>query len=996
MSDGYSNITLLECNRLHSEQGKSGNTQNPALFTNKIGSGVHVKAGDQMSVYSSFISEIGAGADTIEFKGVDLNASRNFTYTNVVNQYPVNACNSKPFGYEMTSASNITITERIRDNKCTILLNYYKTANGEGHMHLPRRFMWSDVGGYGTGSVWVSQDSVGAGRPYEFRKGEGCTIPYVSSDYTTSVGGVQTRQKYFVEEDWFYYVNNQNQYSFIKKRTDGSKYKLFILDETKYGIQSESSRNVIREGISPAEWTYYEYIEKLDIELDKGFSSPSAIASKITNKLQESQEPVTLNYHQQLVLQGTSGSNITRPVSVIQQSNTYKPLYSANASNCTESGFFAWDSSTPNDEALKWMSSFKYIGIKRPDNWIAGRELQNQLLTHLDASNTNIGMCGFQFLFDLNPDDFLASAGSSGNMMVTNHLWDEKLLLKMKELFDTQEQYPEFFTNHSNHYTGITNASNSRFLHLNSRNSSVSHPTNPTLPLHLGTDNMYSNSSTLHDGFITKPLFIDFNPTFRNTLTDGESWSRGYAYGFAKKYRHTDDKDYIAFSTEHLGFPSVNHTIPLDYFAYNNGSSASNTQPIKKNTLLGYDVHFSAYGTSAMQIADGNILYSYDNIGFRKVYNINTITDFTNASANASVDIVGYSPFSYIGADEPKLEFNNTTNRFEWSNLHTSERIQNKDDAGGIDFDSKEIVPVNTNAGEQVYKLNKRIYNNTFTPDMLSYGANQQNACANLDGTDQPFQLDLLNMNIQPFSIMDAMSGIIIKDFGYTKETWNDGIWGILGFTYEQFNSQLNASNDLTSRVGENNNLNLNFAFTNADINAGDTINFGSNIFGAKTYSNNVPTPSLFVGTQLNIHDPSLPLRMYLQLYPNITNIAKSITLPAPNLPRRMLRPYYCIRSDIIDSHYIGGNDSGQKLPVVAIVNKINGDGDFFFQENEGVTHTFTQDKVITNITTSIHDPDQEFSHVNNDSAVIYKITKTIPASFDIVSQIMQNNQTKK
>ena len=131
--------------------------------------------------------------------------------------------------------------------------------------------------------------------------------------------------------------------------------------------------------------------------------------------------------------------------------------------------------------------------------------------------------------------------------------------------------------------------------------------------------------------------------------------------------------------------------------------------------------------------------------------------------------------------------------------------------------------------------------------------------------------------------------------------------------------------------------------------------------------------------------------RLFLQVYPSITNIAESISLSAPNLPRKMLRPYYCIRSDITDdSFYLGSKDSGQPLPVVAIVNKINGDGDFFFQENEGVEHTFTKDKVITNITTSIHDPDQTFSKVNNDSAVIYKITKNIPASFDIISQVMQ------
>ena len=81
MSDGYEHITILECNRASSEEATSGNHTNPAMFTNKLGTGVHLGIGDQISVERAFISEVGSGADTIEFTGKTLSGTYNFTYT---------------------------------------------------------------------------------------------------------------------------------------------------------------------------------------------------------------------------------------------------------------------------------------------------------------------------------------------------------------------------------------------------------------------------------------------------------------------------------------------------------------------------------------------------------------------------------------------------------------------------------------------------------------------------------------------------------------------------------------------------------------------------------------------------------------------------------------------------------------------------------------------------------------------------------------------------
>jgi hypothetical protein len=110
-----------------------------------------------------------------------------------------------------------------------------------------------------------------------------------------------------------------------------------------------------------------------------------------------------------------------------------------------------------------------------------------------------------------------------------------------------------------------------------------------------------------------------------------------------------------------------------------------------------------------------------------------------------------------------------------------------------------------------------------------------------------------------------------------------------------------------------------------------------------------------------------------------------------------MLRPYYCIRSDIIDTpHYIGGENSNNELPVVAICDKQYSGGDFYFGAEGDFIFTITKEKTITNITTSIHDPDQSFSQVNSDSAVIYRIESQVVNDTSIAEEMLKQLSRKK
>ena len=66
---GYTDTTLLNCNRSASVEARSGNDTNPAIFTNTLEQTVPLDVGDKISLERAFISEIGAGnSQTIEFK----------------------------------------------------------------------------------------------------------------------------------------------------------------------------------------------------------------------------------------------------------------------------------------------------------------------------------------------------------------------------------------------------------------------------------------------------------------------------------------------------------------------------------------------------------------------------------------------------------------------------------------------------------------------------------------------------------------------------------------------------------------------------------------------------------------------------------------------------------------------------------------------------------------------------------------------------------------
>jgi len=80
-------------------------------------------------------------------------------------------------------------------------------------------------------------------------------------------------------------------------------------------------------------------------------------------------------------------------------------------------------------------------------------------------------------------------------------------------------------------------------------------------------------------------------------------------------------------------------------------------------------------------------------------------------------------------------------------------------------------------------------------------------------------------------------------------------------------------------------------------------------------------------------------------------------------------------------------------LPVVGIVDKMNGQGDFFFQQSEEMVFTNTQDRTISDIKTSVHNPDGSLANLDGNSCVLYRINRTIPADLTPVATLLQSKK---
>jgi hypothetical protein len=534
----------------------------------------------------------------------------------------------------------------------------------------------------------------------------------------------------------------------------------------------------------------------------------------------------------------------------------------------------------------------------------------------------------------------------------------------------------------------------------------------------LGSDRYTNASNVVTYDQTAGAVFFDYNPA-RKDILEGEGDSpdpyETLTYGFARKVTYFNN-DYIGF---YVG-KYQEGTLPEVWFDGNDEITGR---------CIGFDKHFNAYGTNAILLTNGYASlwgcdYNASNLEgatqFESRYQgidfpePNSTVGTLFRSFHSQPDFDGwffmdedhrqFAPNAdtptyarlfneiYCGANQPSLQFDSLSSRFSFTNLHTSELIgtnaQNILDGVAIG-----------DASDTCFKLNKRISRLNYSPNFIPYNnvfkigdKTQYNGSSTLPEKDN---------NITPYAIFDAQGGIFIEDYGCDEANWSQSLWELMGFTYEQLHnvgSRLNRFNDRE--------ITTSTPTTNALIKSEDLRNLATaGLSGIPTFNTlEVPYPfwryNIDGSTTGNVDFRKKTLIDYeafpgQQHYPAITQgQVTSTSIVAKNLPRKMLSPIYLIKSDLLNPMYVGGRDGSSILPIIGVVDKSSGYGDYYTGATNSTIFQNTIPRTIQNITTSIVEPDGTPSRVDDGSVVIYKITKQIKNNNVVLQNIL--NPPKK
>ena len=958
--NSYTDTRIIECARLHSEEALSGNNQNYSLWTNNLTDIIHLDAGDQISLHGAMISERGAGqSQSIEIKGVELGPQKNYTFTEINSSG--NASDRIPFGHEIMLANLSTKTVNIRDDTAVFLMSYYITADGHNYIQLPRRWWWNhqitQTDNYTNRDIGEGSSGIDMGRS-------------LWDPFNASTGTATSYHDTFQLFD-DYYQQSDNRYGYSKLKNDGRRYTIMIRDRTYYSQESAVADAVnyvhplpgqnVRD---PENCSYFKYTELKEIQIPKGFNSPDYIATEVTRQLQEVTEKKTFSYRVDADLTG----NASRPGFPITQyttysTQTYKPFECAwHFNEDTKSRFLQYINVSNDDHnASGWdyHNQYSIVGCLRPELYETGRQINR-------VEEKYYGIEGTGVQYDIDVDNHV--------YLVTKLTYTKENLDRWKAFLEAQEKYPEVFNIFSDTrtpYDKRDTIENCRWFHINRyTNASMS----------INGDQIYAQ---LGWGGYLKPSW--------RTTQQLSALIMPYVYDSSQKdtyYTNPDDgRNQLTYGC--FGRSSTFNQIKIKLTAHNGwGSNLFNHLlvggKIESTRSCGFDQHFSAVGCPWILPYSGitSEPATYDDAG-----NYISGLMFPNGTLNANgqnLSTKSHISQLYLGADSPELNWDGT--HFSIAGLHTAINRGN-DHRAGVEYPTAHPQDINTEAGDVVYKINPVELYHDWTPTRMPYRA-QTFIYKNASHIDaNKYTASFFNENLTPWQIYDASCGVFIEDFNLTEEEWQGSFWERLGFSYKQFHS---SKNTRLSRIDYGNANDLSVITTNSEIDEGDTKIYYQNFFKAPMYTNMLPQ----IGTLLTIPEGGGDSEDALEYFPQIIQKTQSINIIADNLPTRMIRGYYAVRSNILENNpFIGGKKNNTIMPIIAIVDKINGDGDFYFQQESPLVFTITKPLRLASITCSITDPDGSFANTNEQNTVLFKLVKNKQVTFNVLQELLQGQK---
>jgi len=972
----YTDLQVIECNRLHSEEAKSGNDSNFALWTTNLTDIVHLDAGDKVSVHGAMISERGAGqSSSIEIKGVNLGTKKTFNYT--VIDYG-NASTHLPSGYDRISCNASSQEVYMRDDTLNFVLEYYQTARAQNYIHLPRKWWYNPS---------VSQEGQFIGQDNKFN---GMSNYF----YIIEKDPFSFNQEYYALDDGLGPDDGGTRY--FKPKNNNGRYTIMMRDNTYYdetlaegkaGGWNDDFTNeptnyneALGRSRDPENTTYRIYKEFKSIKLPAGFNSPEYIADEVTRQLQTITDETIHKYgyisdstpadlkEQPVPFYRTISTETYKPFNV---ANTFRSIHTHNSAtddySVIRTGFTQYYNgslspprSNNNNAGFDYLYQYHIVGTKRPELYETGRQINNYETDALEEKDGGIFGVPLRTNWLHTSDTF-----------VLKQKYTKENVDKLKAFFDAQSKYPEifdYFKDADNEYNDADNINNSRWIHMNRWDNASMTYTDENDEAMLGDSYYTDRSGSMEDVRVHSlllPIYYDnsveSNKFFElKASTDGTDYSYGLisydSLGYIKLKSTPNNGVGSALWTELQQDPTDNYVAARRKC----GFDLHFTAPAMKYILpyAGYSPNPGAY-QDATQIGD---------------YSIKPIDYWSGATY---LDGSVFMNKLYLGADAPKLEFDGTN--FNLNGLHTPINVPNHNRVNNPSFSIK--PDAEQFAGDIIYEINPKEYFNDFTPERKPYV--QIDSVKSGSGANA-IVLNPLNINLQPWQVYDSMCGVFIKDFNLNEEEWSGSLWDLLGFTYEQFNSGVN--NRLTKTDSQNINS-LSILTTNAEVDRADSKVYVQNSWETPLYNNMIPNTAQIYVTGGSNH--------FLGYYhPNIQLKTTSNKIRAEKLPTRMIRGYYTIRSNVLqETSFIGGKKNNTQMPIISVVDKQNGDGDFYFGTDSGLEFTITKPVRLASITCSVHDPDGSYANVSEQSTVLLKVQKSRNVSFNVVEELLQQEQ---
>jgi len=964
----YTDIQVIECNRLHSEEAKSNNNENFALWTNNLQDIVHLNPSDKISVQGAMISERGAGQPTsIEIKGESLGIKKQFGTIEITN-HTTNAsvAINRIDNSDEQRATFKSVEKEIFDNKGYFVMNYFVPANGHNYIDLPRRFWYSELENF-EGDNFYTNDTQSKGMSF--------ADPFGKMD-----SFLPAADTYDLYEDYSQIsgITGLVNSSLSKVKKDNARYTIMIREYT-YNSSEAMASNVSDEYKVPPRYlrtpehhTYRILRELQEIDAPLGFNSPEFIATEITRQLQKVEKTNVFNFRDpdDRISNNPKTPGFPIPITKSISTKTYKPFNVAgymgspdgSVPTIQEQLMLKFVNASSNlADGWNYLNHYSIIACKRPELYEFGRLINRKAnlgLSLTAGSHITIGTYGDKYKTSI----------PYNNINILNDF---------RKFIQAQEKYPEIwnmFSDSRTDYNASDTIDNSRWVHIN-RYKNASMTFNTT-----GSDAEKFNTATLGWGGYTFPSWNNASKTMKSVILPIE-------YDSSQRdiyYEHPDESagertygcfgregnNIVIYGTKHNGSGS-----PLLNMLYDGGV-------IESQRKIGFDQHFSAPGMTYILPCDMRPDPS-------AVLKADDYTDDTNVNGYAQYNLSPYSDIDavqvaqlYLGANAPQINYNGAN--FTISNLHTPLNSGNNLLAGNPTGSANNVYTRNADGeSDVVYKINPREDFCDFTPARKPYLGTIK-----LTGYSNPpneIQSSYFNQNLEAWRVYDSLTGILIEDFGLSETEWTNSFWGLLGFSYKQFHS---ASNTRLSVIDFDNANDLSIITTNAEINEGDTKIYTQNLYGVPLFYNRLPFGGVI--EDKNNNDA-------VRYLPEIIQKTQSIEIIADKLPTRMIRGYYTLRSNILqNTPFVGGKVNNTIMPIIGVVNKINNYGDFVFGEESSLVFTITKPLKLASLTCSIHDPDGSYARCSEQSTILFKVQKNRRVSFNVIQDILQEEEQQK